>query len=212
MELWQFITAAILGNMAALAVLGWLGKSLLEKLIQRDSKRFEIELKAKADSTIEQLKSDLQLRTIEHQIRFSRLHEKQATVIADLNAHVVEALWEAESFLSPIEWVGEPNKHEKHKAAMDKLVDLYRYFNKHRIYLPERLCSGMEQLVTDVRSHVVSFGVYLPWDDASLPDHTKREKQAALLAGWNAIRNQVPPVKRNLEDEFRALLGPGPFR
>lgn len=104
MDPWEFIIAAGVGNATALAVLGWLGKSLLEKVLQRDSKRFEIELKAKADATMEQLKSDLQLRTIEHQVRFSRLHEKQATVIAELNAHLVEALWEAESFLS--QWSG----------------------------------------------------------------------------------------------------------
>jgi hypothetical protein len=77
MDPWQYITAAVVGNATALAVLGWLGKSLLEKMLQRDSKRFEIELKAKADSTMEQLKSDLQLRMIEHQVRFSRLHESK---------------------------------------------------------------------------------------------------------------------------------------
>jgi hypothetical protein len=33
---WQFITAAEVGNATALAVLGWLGKSLLEKVFQRD--------------------------------------------------------------------------------------------------------------------------------------------------------------------------------
>ena len=179
MDPWQFITAAVVGNATVLAVLGWLGKSLLEKLLQRDSKRFEIELKAKADSTMEQLKSDLQLRTIEHQVRFSRLHEKQATVIAELNAHLVEALWEAESFLSPMELAGEPNKREKHQTAMNKLVELYRYFDKHRIYLPETLCVAVEQLVTEVRSHVIKFGVYLTWDDASLQDHTRKEKHDA---------------------------------
>lgn len=208
MDLWQFITAAVVGNATILAVLGWLGKSLLEKMLERDSKRFEIELKAKADSTMEQLKSDLQLRMIEHQVRFSRLHERQATVIAELNAHLVEALWEAESFFSPMEWSGEPNKREKHQTAMNKLVELYRYFDKHRIYLPEPLCVAVEQLVTEVRSHVIKFGVYLTWDDSSLQDHTRKEKNDALMGGWNAIKNQVPTVRKKLEDEFRALLGP----
>jgi hypothetical protein len=62
-----------------------------------------------------------------------------------LNAHLVEALWEAESFLSPMEWSGEPNKREKHQTAMNKLVELYRFFDKHRIYLPEALCVVVEQ-------------------------------------------------------------------
>ena len=68
MELWQTITAAILGNAAFVAVIGWLAKSFLERLATRDSKRFESELKAKTDVAIEQLKSQLQLRHVEHQI------------------------------------------------------------------------------------------------------------------------------------------------
>ena len=112
METWQTILLAIGGNAALLAVLGLLGKSLLDKLIVRDTKEFESSLKAKADAAIEHLKNDLQLRTIEHQVRFSRLHEKRAAVIAELYGHLVEALWEAESFLSPMEWAGEPSKKE----------------------------------------------------------------------------------------------------
>lgn len=219
MNAWQTIVAAIVGNGVVLAILGWLAKALIEKFIQRDSKTFEAnlqrdlktfeaDLQAKAGSAIEQLKSDLQIRTIEHQVRFSRLHEKRATVIADLNALIVEALWEAESFLSPMQWAGEPDKSEKHQTAMGKLVELYRYFDKHRIYLPDPLCSVVDKLVTDVREHVIRFGTYLTWDDISLQDHTRKEKQEVWMAGWNAIKNQVPLVRKQLENEFRTLLAP----
>lgn len=208
MDPWQSIAAAVIGNATILAVLGWLGKSLFTKLLQRHSNRFEIELKAKADSTIEQLKSELQIRAIEHQVRFSRLHEKQATVIAELNAHLAEALWAAESFLSPMEWAGEPTKQEKHQEAMIKLVEFYRYFDKHRIYLPEALCDALQHLVTEVRSHVIKFGVYIDFDESYLQDHTRKEKYDAWIGGWDAIKNHVPPVRNKLEGEFRALLGP----
>lgn len=208
MDTLQIITAAVVGNVAVLGVLAWFAKFLLEKLLQRDSKRFEIEIKAKADLTMEQLKGDLQLRTIEHQVKFSSLHEGQATVIAELNAHLVEALWEAESSLSPMEWSGEPSKRDKHTTAINKLVDLYRYFDKNRIYLPEKLCVVVEQLVKDVRSHVIKFGVYLTWDDSELQEHTSKDKSDAGMKGWDAIKTQVPAVRRKLEDEFRSLLGP----
>lgn len=209
MELWQTLTAAVLGNAIVLAVLGWLGKSLLEKLILRDSKRFEIEIKAKADSTIEQLKNELQLRTIEHQIKLSRLHEKRATVIADMNALLAEVMWEAESFLSPMELSGEPDKRQKHQAAMNKLTEFFRYFDKNRIYLPAPLCETMEKIVLEVRQHVIKFGIYLHWDDASLMDHTRKEKTDAWINGWNAVKTQIPTVRTQLENEFRILLAPG---
>ena len=190
-----------------LAVLGLLGKSILDKLIVRDTKQFEADLKAKSDVAIERLKNELQLKTIEHQVRFSRLHEKRAAVIAELYGHLVEALWEAESFLSPMEWAGEPNKKEKHITARNRLVDLYRYFDKHRIYLPSELCTALEGLVTDVRSHVIDFGVYVGFDEKTLNDQTYKEKQKAWNSGWDAIKNQIPLARQSLEDEFRSLLG-----
>ena len=206
MEAWQVIVAAVLGNAAVLAVLGFLAKALLGQLLQRDILSFQFELKAKADSAIEQLKSDLQIRTIEHQVRFSRLHEKRANVIADLNGLVVEALWEAESFLSPMQWAGEPDKREKERVAMSKLVELFRYFDKHRIYLPTELCDVVDKLVTDVRMHVIRFGTYLTWDENAIQEHTRKEKHEVWMAGWDAIKNQVPAVRKQLEDSFRALL------
>lgn len=207
MEAWQTILLALGGNAALLAVLGLLGKSLLEKLIARDTKRFETDLKAKSDAAIEHLRSDLQIRSIEHQVRFSRLHEKRAAVIAELYEHLVETLWEAESFLSPAEWAGEPNKKEKHRIAMTKLVEFYRYFDKHRIYLPEEICSSLEALLLKVRFHVIGFGVYVPYVDESLNDHTREEKEKAWNEGWDAIKNQVPQARKVLEAEFRTLLG-----
>src|ERR1700722_11976115 len=120
MAAWQTILLAFSGNAALLAILGWLGKSLLERLITRDTKQFESDLKAKADVAIETLKSTLQLKTIEHQVRFSKLHERRAEVIAKLYGYLVAALWSAESFLTPAECAGEPSKEEKHRVAMNE--------------------------------------------------------------------------------------------
>ena len=207
MQPWETILLAFGGNAALLAVLAFAGKSLLEKLIARDTKRFESDLKAKSDSAIEHLKNELQLKTIEHQVRFSRLHEKRANVIAELYGHLVETLWEAESFLSPMEWAGEPSKEEKHRIAMGKLVEFFRFFDKHRIYLPEEVCGLLEKLALEVRSHVINFGVYVRFHEQSLNDHTREQKEKAWNDGWDAIKNQVPQARKLLEDEFRALLG-----
>lgn len=207
MDVWQTILLAFGGQAVLVAILAYIAKSLLDKLIVRDTKQFEADLKAKSDAAIEHLKNDLLLRSIEHQVRFSRLHEKRAEVIAELNGLFAEALWEAESFLSPMEWNGEPSKQEKHCAAMNKLVELYRYFDKHRIYLPAELCNSLEKLVSEVRELVINFGVYVESHETSLDNSTQQEKRKAWSDGWKAIKNQVPRARQSLEDEFRSLLG-----
>lgn len=130
MELWQSLLLAAGGNATLLLVLGYFGKLFFDKLIARDAKAAEAAIQARAAEAIERLKTDLQLRTIEHQVRFSRLHEKRAEVIAELYALLVEALWAAESFLSPITWAGDPPKNKQASAAQNKLVDFFGSLTK----------------------------------------------------------------------------------
>ena len=204
---WQTLLFEVGGNATLLAVLGWLGKSLLEKIILRDTRQFEMDLKVKTDAAIERLKAELQLRSIEHQVRFSQLHEKRATVIAQLYGYIIDALWAAESFLTPMEWLGEPSKEEKHWAAIQKLIKLYRYFSRHRIYLPREMCVSLDALVDIVREHVVRFGVYVRHVKNGDSSRLVQEKNDAWEKGWQAIREQIPLAREQLEKELRDLLG-----
>ena len=64
MEAWQSVLLALGSSTVLLAVLSFLAKSLLEKLIARDTKRYESELKASTDAAIEKLRNEL-LRSVE---------------------------------------------------------------------------------------------------------------------------------------------------
>lgn len=207
MSTWETIALAIGGNAALLGVLGILAKSLLEKIIARDSKQFEADLKARADLAIEQLRNSLQLRTIEHQVRFSKLHEKRAEVIAELYRLLRIALWNSESFLSPMQWAGDPEPKQKHADAMNSIVDAYRYLGEHQIYLPHVLCVSLEKLIRDARGEVIKLGVWLPHHEASLPTHSQEQKQKMWDEAWKSISQDIPVGLRALEDEFRNLLG-----
>ena len=206
METWQTILIALGGNAAMLAVLAYLAKLFIGHRLSRDISSFQSELKATSDAAIERLKSDLQLHAIEHQVRFSRLHEKRATVIAELNSLLAEAMWAAENFFLAIKLPGEPSKREKYHATMTKLVELSRYFDKHRIYLSSEVIIPLEALVQKVRTLVTRFGVYLSWEEWQLQDPTRADKNKAWNEGWEAIRNDIPAARRTLENEFRAIL------
>lgn len=210
MNAWQTVLTAFGGSATLIVVLGYFGKTLLEKLIERDTKRFETDIQAKADLAIEHLKGQLQIHAIEHQVRFSGMHEKRAEVIAELYGLLVRAFWEAESFVSPMQWAGEPDIKVKHVTARNSLVELYRYFDKNRIYLPEPLCTSLEQLIRDVRSNVIQFGVWVEYEAGSLPDHAARQKQEAWEKSWEGIKSTIPPARAQLENEFRVLLGSSP--
>lgn len=190
MELWQSMLVAFGGNAILLLVLGFLGRSLLSSALDKD---------------IEKFKGQLQLAATEHEIRFSKLHEKRAEVIAELYKLIVKAYWEAESFTSPVEWAGEPDKKEKYVSAMNAIAEYFRFFDQHRIYISPDLCAQLENLAKNLRTPVIGFGVWVRYDH--LTDISAEQKDKAWNKAWDSLKNDVPHLRAAIEAEFRTLLG-----
>src|SRR5690348_10811487 len=155
METWQSILLAIGGNTALVAVLAWLAKSLIAASLTRDIEQHKSNLALNAQEAIDRLRHQLQLAAQEHQVTFSKLQERRAKVVAKVYALLVEAFWQGESLASPMEWAGEPSKIEKYSTAMNAIAAFYRYFDKHRIYLPDTLCKSLEALIKDTRWQII---------------------------------------------------------
>lgn len=207
MEVWQTILLAFGGNAALLAVLAWAVKSLTSQWLTKDLEKFKISIKAEADAKTEQLKNNLQMSALEHNVKFSKLHEKRAEVVAEVYSLLVQAYWDISSFASPMEWVGEPNKQEKYVTAMNSVADFYKYFDKHRIYIPEDVCQKLHEFVQGMRQKAIGFGVYVRYEDAAMPEHQMKNKHDAWTAAWDYVEKQVPEAKTALETHLRQLIG-----
>src|SRR4051794_2990928 len=120
MSPWESLLLALGGNVALLAVLGWLARSLLGQLVAKDLERFKSDLTVASTVATERLKHELRLVAQEHQVLVSKLHERRAQVVAEVYGLLVETHWASQDFASPMEMVGEPNKKEKFVAAMNK--------------------------------------------------------------------------------------------
>lgn len=207
MNTFQTVLLAFGGNAILLAVLGWLAKSLVEKFIARDVERFKNTLMIETSSAVETLKHQLQIASVEHQIRFSELHAKRAAVIAELYGLLVEAQWAASSFASPIELGAEPKKSEKYISAMNAGAEFYRFFDKNRIYLPAELCDRLESFFDTMRGKVIGFGAYVHYEDEHLPAHGIQEKHNSWTEAWKFFREKLPKARTDLEEELRTILG-----
>jgi hypothetical protein len=207
MTAWQYILLALGGNAALLLVLGWLARSLGSQLLAKDIERFKAELSAASTVATERLKHDLQIAAVEHQVRFSRLHERRAEVVAETYALLVEAQWASQSFVSVMEWAGEPPKHEKYTLAMNKAAEFYRYFDKNRIYLPPALCEQLEAFIRNMRREVIGFGVYVSKEEAYLPEHAIEKKYETWNKASTYFDQEVPKARAALEAELRGIIG-----
>lgn len=72
MDAWNSILLAIGGNAAVLAILGVLAKSLLEKVLTRDSLDFEYQLKNKADAEIQRIKDEASTALESYKIKLKK--------------------------------------------------------------------------------------------------------------------------------------------
>src|SRR5947208_2204142 len=131
-SVWQQLLIAFGGNAMLLIVLGYLFRSLLSQLLTKDVEKFKAELKANADVSIERLKSALQMAAVEHQVRFSKLHEKRALVVADLYELFVTAYWAAHTYHQWFISAAGPGEEEQATEAWQSLHKAYRFFEANR--------------------------------------------------------------------------------
>ena len=72
----------IVGSTISAGIVAYLSKSLLSLWLSKDLEAHKARLQSESAREIERLKADLARTNAEHQVRFSRLHEKQACIIA----------------------------------------------------------------------------------------------------------------------------------
>src|SRR5215469_2717812 len=111
---WQQIIATVLatvgGGSVALAAAAWLTKTLVSNRLALDAEKFKIEIKANADAEIERLKNSLQMAALEHQVRFSKLHEKRADVIREVYERLVEVYEQSRIFVTTAAYSAKPSE------------------------------------------------------------------------------------------------------
>ncbi len=212
------ILIAMGSNATLLIVLAYLARSLMQTLLAKDIKKFEVELQNNAtaqlerlksdlrsagDVSIEQLKSRLQQAAIEHQVRFSNLHEQRAQKIADLYRRIVEQSLACQRYVFRLTAA---NRQVGFLELEKSFSDFFLFFESSRIYLPEHVCGLLEKLSDTIRQPAISVYVYGDTDDHA-NDAVREEKRRAFKSAFQALDAEIPAAKKILEDEFRRLLG-----
>lgn len=209
-ELFYAVISSVTASAIITSILAWVFRSWIsERLKNAIKSEYDIRLethkaalKNQYDIEAERLRSQLNIIAIEHEVKFSRLHDKRAEIIADLYSLLVKAHWDAGSFSSPIEMGGEPSKLEKYNLSQKSLFECRLFFEKNRIYLPEKLCELLGDLIGKMSSHVHHFGMMVQMNS----DHSG-EMLKAWIAAWGHIDKDFPAAKKSLEKELRKILG-----
>lgn len=204
---WQTIILAVTGNALALAVLGWLARSLIGSFLSKDLERHRAALTAANQAATERLRHELSLVAHERNIVFSSLHQKRADAIAGIYERIVETSRKGASYASPIEYGGEPTKQEKYSDFVVSYNDLVGYFGRTRIYVPKATCAKIDELVDQIKGAAIEMNVYMSRPDEHLGRDGQIAKMEAWSKSWKCFKDQVPVAKEALESDLRSLVG-----
>ena len=200
MEALYVFIAILGGNVILLMAVAFLGKTLIAHLLKKDIDNYKSELKAKADIAIEQLKNELHMLAMEREVKFTKLHEKRASIIAELYSLLIETEYSMNGYINTLE---ENAVTEFVDPALNKacsnLIDVIKFINKNSIYLPESDCKVLDDYVREL---CVPAMYHLTSKNSVDKDTAKK-----LIAFWKGSGENLKQAKLAIKHEMRVLLG-----
>ena len=198
--IWHLVEAAITSVVMFAGMWTFFGKSLIKHVLERDADKFRADLKLEGDTQIERLKSSLQLASFEKQVQLSRLYARRANIIAELYKLLHEVPRYAGTYI-----LQDPNSLEKQRTAKEKLLELYVFIENHRIYFPTHVCEKLDKFSGMLSHSITHFSIY--WSIEAPTEGTRLEQRKVILDAVELLETILPGIRRELEGEFRKLLG-----
>ena len=205
MEVLKALFGILLPSSIAIAVIGWLVRSLVTHFMSKDIEKYKLELKANSDKEIEHLRSDLRIHALEHEVRFRKLHEKVAEAVAEVYGRLFKLFQAVTSYVNPVDLPGQPDKEGKGKLVQAAAEEFFSYFNANRLFLPKDLSQRVHEFSDQLKKISWDFSVGLHKEQhgkiSELQDLDHWEK------GIEGIKKVATPLFDKLHDEFQRVLG-----
>jgi hypothetical protein len=171
-------------------LLTYLARSFFQQWLSKDVEKFKIELQAKYDREIENLKNDLRLIAYRDEVRFARHHEKQITLIELLSSrlHGVRTAIQGMALFGEFKRRGADI--DLAKQGFDRMLDsFFDEVTRNRIYLPPELLTRLDSLEETLRR---------------ILQHSA--DKGDLTAAIERLRSALPGDCDRIEDDFRKLV------
>lgn len=197
-----FVSAILAGLLLFLAK-SWISerlKNAIKSEYDQKLETYKAELKAESDVAIENLKSRLSIVATEHQVRFSRLHETRAEVIAETYALLRDLYEKVADYVKIFEPAGDRPKEERRKDVISALNTLPAYYPKKQIFLPKKTANKVRNIDIELMQATSQF-VY------SVELSARNESTKTWMEIFERMNGKINAAMVELEDEFRELLG-----
>lgn len=191
--IFQVLVGSAVGGAGVAAIVLWLTRLWL-------SERIKAAIKNEYDEKLETHKAQLKAQSLEHEIRFSRLHEMRVERIAETYSCLKEMYTRLSDYTKPFEPAGGSTQQER----FERLVRSYRSFveayAKNLIFFPNRTANKLEDIDRQCSQAGTEFR-----DHVELQDSENRTRIWAKI--HKTVSTEIDATLKELEAEFRRLLG-----
>lgn len=178
------------------AALTWLGRSIATQILSRDVERY---------------KSRLQREALEHQVRFTRIHEKQAEVLEQYYNHLRCARDCLNAFRASKDSPITALDRDFLEKAFEFCIKAATYHRSNELYFQTSISDRAKALELEILKYsAFSSGVLGLMEEstvASAPEDRKRMVEAALKGGLQDVKDQISPLLGLLKGDFQRLIG-----
>lgn len=205
-----------------LSVIGFLGRSIIERWLSRNLEKYKGELQAAHEKELETLRLEISEDKYKFETKHKLLFEKQIEVLTTLYNFLVSAETERRGAFNKLK-----DKINKGMSIEDiKLDDLYDdngetftylwttandFLNQNRIYFSEELCQKLENAITDALLFDITLSAFVI-DEENL-GNSPLDLQALIMrikksGKWEFIKNLLDKFHFDIvevEKEFREI-------
>jgi hypothetical protein len=180
------------------AAVVWLSKSIASHWLERRLKHLDAQLQSRT----EEIKSQLDHLSTEHEVRFSLLHAKRADVISELwekianvHSHTLALTFRAE------EGMALDLSHNSAEAAFEAVRATAELLQKRKIWLSESLVRRIEDLVfSELSGPSLKYHSYLQ-------SRCSASEVIEIAKRWGSKSSEISQLISGLERDFRNELG-----
>ena len=180
-----------------LAIIGFkrVARVLPGHLLSRNLEEYRSQLERDREAELERLGATLQRIAVEHQVRFTRLHERQAEIIVEVYAklddlHHAFKEWSRHSLMAGED---ELSLEAYETGALEKHNVFAVFYYRNAIWLDRKTCDSIDAILDTFRASFFSLATNSP----------PRQRLEAL----KEIHDKIPNARVLLERRFRQMLG-----
>ena len=191
------------GSIVVTSVIGFIAKSIFNNWLDKNMEQYKL----KIQSDNELFKSELHAKATEHQVKYSKLHEDRVIAIKELYKRLVNMESSLAILVSRVEYHGEDGKPEKARRFAENFNLAFDYYRVNKIYFSEDTCTIIDSLIEGLRDIWDDFVIYDLQNGLSKILEESMEQRKIWKQCSEKMINEVPVIKKDLENEFRELLG-----